>query len=83
MVERFNGRISDVLRTHRFRSGQDMRQTLERYVHLYNHQLPQTALHSKTPSQTMNDWYLQKPELFQRKPPPNRPGRDTTRVPQD
>jgi transposase InsO family protein len=76
MVERFNGRISDVLRTHRFRSGQDMRQTLERYVHLYNNQLPQSALHSKTPSQTMNDWYLQKPELFHRKPLPNHPERD-------
>jgi transposase InsO family protein len=49
MVERFNGRISDVLRTHRFRSGQDMRQTLERYVHLYNHQLPQSALTAKHP----------------------------------
>jgi transposase InsO family protein len=77
MVERFNGRISDVLRTHRFHSGQDLRQTLERYVYLYNHQLPQSALHSKTPSQTMNDWYVQKPELFHRKPPPNHPGRDT------
>jgi hypothetical protein len=53
-----------------------MRQMLERYVHLYNHQLPQSALHSKTPSQTMNDWYVQKPELFHRKPEPNRPGRD-------
>jgi hypothetical protein len=54
-----------------------MRQTLERYVHLYNNQLPQSALHSKTPSQTMNNWYLQKPELFHRKPPPNHPERDT------
>jgi hypothetical protein len=76
MVERFNGRISDVLRTHRFRSGQDMRQTLERYVHLYNHQLPQSALHSKTPWQSMNEWYDQKPELFHRKPTPNHPGCD-------
>jgi transposase InsO family protein len=76
MVERFNGRISDVLKTHRFRSGQDMRQTLERYVHLYNNQLPQSALHSKTPWQTMNDWYDQKPELFHRKPTPNHTGCD-------
>jgi hypothetical protein len=71
MVERFNGRISDVLKPHRFRSGQDMRQTLERYVHLYNHQLPQSALHCKTPLQTMNDWHAQKTEFFHRKPPPN------------
>jgi len=40
MVERFNGRIEDGLRTHRFIDGQDMKQTIERYVHVYNHQLP-------------------------------------------
>jgi len=49
MVERFNGRISDVLKTHRFHSGEDMEQTLMRYVALYNHQFPQSALKSKTP----------------------------------
>ncbi|MDR2572995.1 MAG: IS481 family transposase [Desulfovibrio sp.] len=82
-VERFNGRISDVLRTHHFLSGQDMRQTLQRYVHLYNHQLPQSALHSKTPWQTMKDWYDQKPELFHRKPAPNHTGCDRMTVPEN
>ena len=78
MVERFNGRIGDVLKTHRFVSGQDMRQTLERYVHLYNQQLPQSALHSKTPIQAMKDWYDEKPALFHRQPRlTNRPGCDT------
>jgi transposase InsO family protein len=43
MVERFNGRIADVLKTHRFNSREDMEQTLLRYVALYNHQLPQSA----------------------------------------
>lgn len=75
MVERFNGRISDVLKTHRFHSGEDMRQTLERYAHLYNHQLPQSALQSKTPIQAMKDWYDDKPELFIKRPT-NRPGCD-------
>ena len=37
MVERFNGRIADVLRSHRFQSGQDLEQTLLRYAALYNH----------------------------------------------
>jgi len=32
MVERFNGRISDILKTHRFQSGEDLRATLHRYV---------------------------------------------------
>ena len=77
MVERFNGRIGDVLKTHHFVSGEDMRQTLERYVHLYNHQLPQSALKSQTPMQAMKAWYDDKPELFHRKPKPsNRPGCD-------
>ena len=49
MVERFNGRIGDVLKTHCFHSGEDLEQTLLRYVALYNHQLPQSALKSKTP----------------------------------
>ncbi|MFX5521554.1 integrase core domain-containing protein, partial [Acinetobacter baumannii] len=44
MVERFNGRIADVLKTHRFNSREDMEETLLRYVALYNHQLPQSAL---------------------------------------
>ncbi len=41
MVERFNGRIADVLKTHQFSSSEDLEQTLLRYVALYNHQLPQ------------------------------------------
>ena len=36
MVERVNGRISDVLKTNRFDSALDLEQTLMRYVHLYN-----------------------------------------------
>ena len=55
MVERFNGRIADVLKTQRFNSREDMEQTLLRYVALYNHQLPQSALKSKTPMQTMKE----------------------------
>ncbi len=68
MVERFNGRISDILATHHFVSGEDLDQTLHRYVVLYNHQLPQSALGSKTPIQTMKTWFKSNPELFNRKP---------------
>jgi transposase InsO family protein len=68
MVERFNGHIADVLKTHRFNGQEDLAQTLHRYVYLYNQQLPQSALQSKTPVQAMRDWYHQKPELFNRKP---------------
>jgi transposase InsO family protein len=68
MVERFNGRIADVLKTNRFNSAEDMAQTLMRYVALYNHQLPQSALKSKTPMQTMKDWYASHPHLFHKRP---------------
>ena len=73
MVERFNGRIGDVLKTHRFHSGEDLAQTLLRYVALYNHQFPQSSLKSKTPMQAMKDWYASHPHLF-RKRPYDRPG---------
>lgn len=51
MVERFNGRIADALKINRFDSALDLKQTLIRYVALYNTQLPQSALGSRTPMQ--------------------------------
>ena len=68
MVERFNGRIEEVLQTHHFRSGEELETTLHRYVWLYNHQLPQSALGSKTPLQVMKDWHKIKPELSKKQP---------------
>ena len=76
MVERFNGRIADVLKTHRFNSALDLEHTLLRYVALYNHQLPQSALKSKTPLQAMKDWCDSHPHLFW-KHPYDRSGFDT------
>jgi transposase InsO family protein len=76
MVERFNGRIADVLKTHRFIDREDLQQTLLRYVALYNHQLPQSALKSKTPMQAMKDWHHSHPHLFNKRPY-DRPGCDT------
>ena len=76
MVERFNGRIADVLKTHRFNSREDMEQTLLRYVALYNHQLPQSALKSSTPMQAMKQWYQSHPHLFNKRPY-DRPGCDS------
>jgi hypothetical protein len=68
MVERLNGRIADVLKTHRFTSGQDLEQTLMCYVALYNRQLPQFALKSKTPMRAMKDWHASHPHLFEKRP---------------
>ena len=68
MVERFNGRISDVLNTHRFIDQQDLSETLHRYVTLYNHQFPQSALGGKSPTDALKAWYEKAPELFNKKP---------------
>ena len=68
MVERFNGRISDILKTQHFISGEELEQTLYRYVKLYNQHLPQSVLGCKTPVETMKNWYQSNPELFHRKP---------------
>jgi len=46
-----------------------------RYVQLYNHHLPQSALQSKTPMQAMRGWYDSYPHLFHRRPY-DRPGLD-------
>jgi len=64
MVKRFNGRIAEVLTTHRFHSGEDFAQTLARYVWLYNQHLPQLALQHRTPIRAMKDWQKSRPELF-------------------
>jgi prophage antirepressor-like protein len=49
---------------HHFQSGEQLETTLHRYVWLYNQQLPQSALSSKTPLQAMKDW----PSFFHRSP---------------
>jgi hypothetical protein len=67
MVERFNGRIEEVLQSHHFRSGEELEATLHRYVWLYNQQLPQSALGSRSPLQAMKDWHKLKPELFKKR----------------
>ena len=75
MVERFNGRISEVLATHHFDCRASLEKTLKRYVHLYNHHLPQKALGHKPPITAMKNWYAEQPELFYRQPR-NHPGPD-------
>ncbi len=66
MVERFNGRIAQVLRSHRFNSGEDLRATLHRYVRLYNEHLPQKALDHQTPIRALKRWRDSDSQLFVR-----------------
>ncbi len=68
LVERFNGRIEDVLQSHHFHSGEDLEQTILRYVRLYNGQPPQSVLNGRTPIDALKDWHRQRPELFKMRP---------------
>ncbi len=76
MVERFNGRIADILRTHHFRSGEELETALMRYAWLYNHQLPQKALGHIAPVQALKNWQTSHPHLFVKRVV-NQPGHDT------
>ena len=64
MVERFNGRISEVIAQTRFTSAHDLETTLMHYVSTYNHRIPQRALNHLSPVQALKKWQKEKPELF-------------------
>jgi hypothetical protein len=68
MVERFNGRIEDVLQSYHFQSGEELDATLHLCAWLYNQQLPQSARGSRTHLQAMKDSPELKPEIFKKQP---------------
>jgi len=41
MSERFNGRVAEVLKTTTFASARHLETTSQKYLHLYNHYIPQ------------------------------------------
>lgn len=67
MIERFNGRISDVLATTRFDSSASLAETLTRYVRIYNQYIPQKALGHIAPIQAMKDWQKKHLNYLKRK----------------
>lgn len=64
MVERFNGRVNELLQQTRFDSRADLEATLSNYLKLYNHHIPQRAIGTITPIPPPNEWQRTKPELF-------------------
>ena len=64
MVERFNGRISDIVNQTRFGSSAELESTLRNYLKIYNHSIPQRALKHQTPIQVLKMWQEKKPDLF-------------------
>ena len=64
MVERFNGRVAEVIKQTRFRSAAELETTLTHYVATYNHRIPQRALDHLSPIQACQKWRMERPELF-------------------
>ena len=75
MVERFNGRISLLVKTTYFNNAEEMTTTLAHYATLYNQHIVQRNLGHSTPVQTLKEWYRKKPELFKTRVY-NQPGLD-------
>ncbi|MCF6199502.1 MAG: IS481 family transposase [Hyphomicrobiaceae bacterium] len=67
MVERFNGRISDILKTTHFNGAENLKQTMERYMRIYNHHIPQRALGHVAPIEALKQWQKKKPDLFKKR----------------
>jgi transposase InsO family protein len=64
MVERFNGRISEVVKQTRFESAAQLQSTLANYLLAYNHHIPQKALGHCSPVEALQQWQAKRPELF-------------------
>jgi transposase InsO family protein len=66
MVERFNGRVAEILKTTRFRTAAELSTALGHYQRLYNEQIPQRALGHLCPAQALGAWREKEPERFVR-----------------
>ncbi len=55
MVERFNGRIKDILVKTRFKDSKELEETLRQYMRIYNHWIPQRALGGKSPVEALKE----------------------------
>ena len=54
-VERFNGRINDIVKQTRFSSAAELDDTLANYLVTYNHLIPQRALKHQSPIQALRN----------------------------
>lgn len=67
MIERFNGRIAEVLRQTRFPTVEALTETLMKYEQIYNQYIPQRALGHLAPVQALKNWRKAKPDLFHKR----------------
>jgi len=66
LVERFNGRISEVVQQTQFKSAAELEATLTAYCKTYNHHIPQRSLDHRSPVEALQAWQVSKPHLFKR-----------------
>jgi len=66
MIERFNGRIAEVLATTRFDSAEHLADTIKRYVKIYNQHIPQKTPGHIPPLQAMQNWSQKQPHLLKK-----------------
>jgi transposase InsO family protein len=64
MVERFNGRIEELLNQTRFANAKELATTIDHYAKLYNSRIPQKMLGHRAPLDALRSWRKNRPELF-------------------
>jgi hypothetical protein len=64
MVERFNGRTTDVVQQTRFNSAAPLEAILKNYAKTCNSQFPQRAPSHLSPAQALKHWHARRPQLF-------------------
>lgn len=64
MVERFNGRIADILKQTKFKSASHLKESLLKYGQIYNHHIAQKSLGHITPIQALKNWQKTHPKIF-------------------
>jgi len=64
MVERFHGRISEMLKQTKFTSSSELKQA--RYLRLDSHRIPQSSLGYLTPIEALKKWQKSHPHLFKK-----------------
>ena len=67
MIERFNGRIADVMHQTQFPTVAALTETLTKYEQIYNQYIPQRALGHIAPVQALKNWRKAKPDLFHKR----------------
>lgn len=66
MIERFNGRVAEVLKTTTFASARYLETTLGKYLHLSSQYIPQKNLGPVIPVAKLKEYYRMKPERLQK-----------------